>query len=134
MRRWLALVLGAWCLSAATACRAPRLTPGSSRVAPPPPARGADRSTARRLGRPFLDGGREVGGGPYDRRIDEETMRRVERDVEGRRGAYPRGPGGCSMSARARSLEAPTGRGDEYTGSGIDVGRAVGGVRRTRRR
>lgn len=105
-------------------CQAPRLTAAGEAVTRGPSARvgGLGQSQAARLAQPLLAGEASSGGGPYNRPVSEDAIRAVEQAVRLRLEARRPKPNPCGPIPKARRMKAPTGRGDEYTGSGADVG------------
>lgn len=129
MRPRFVLVVGLLAV-ALTGCRAPRLRAAMDLTAPITAATAAAApSDARRLAAPLLAGpeGRPQGMG--EARVDEDAVRIAERAMDLRREAFRPRASDCSPMARARTLEAPTGRGDEYTGSGAALGLLIHGLK-----
>ncbi len=120
------LVLAVAAICVLPACRAPRLVAATAGPAARPAApRGAGMSQAERLAQPLLADESRSRGGPYDRHVSEEAIDAVERAVRLRLEARRPRETACTPVQKAERLKPPTGRGDEYTGAGVDVPRLV---------
>ena len=129
-----AVVLGVVC-TLGPGCQSPRLTAATAAARPTPTqARGAGRSEAERLGQPLLGRGEASQGGPYNRPVSDEAIRAVEQAVRLRLEARRPKPNPCGPIPKAERMKPPTGRGDEYTGAGVDLGPLLKGLEKLLRR